>query len=644
MKVSLQTKLLLMCVALILAITIGISSTYYSLTKSDKRQESLRRIQIAFDIVLDGMKAMQSSSMDQVQAFLESNAKIPSAANRYNEGENILKDPRLINAHITSISIGIKNFSRQANSSMLAVYALDKRLLLLYQRVQEQEVIGAYVQTEAGQDNFLSLENPTSQEMMKLWMGDVPIPDRPLPEGVASSYNGDIPVSIQSELFRNEQQLGIRVSAPIVYLDRTVGVLVSEVLFTQSLVERYASLSQTEINFFAGTQRNLGTLAPQAELESEALEQFAACETLVSDGRGELSISPVSFGEQNYFQGACALTNSRETIGSITVNLSQQIEQQAIRRIATAIVLVTGLTLLVAIAASVLFSRKAVKFIQQLLAYLDRFASGDLSEQFSGIYTGEFHEIQQKLNLMRRQLKEVITTTKTLSDKVAASSEALNVRAENMSKGAAQQAASAEEASASMEQMAANIRQNAENARQAETIALQSSDYAQEGAKIVTETVATMERIAKEIAIVEDIARQTRLLSLNATIEAARAQEHGKSFAVVAAEVRQLSDVVREAAEGINELANSSLQVSGKAGEMLDTLVPSIHNTAQLVQEITAATNEQSSGSAQINLAIQQLDHITQQSSSISHEIARTAEELADQALRLQRTIEFFQL
>ena len=150
--------------------------------------------------------------------------------------------------------------------------------------------------------------------------------------------------------------------------------------------------------------------------------------------------------------------------------------------------------------------------------------------------------------------------------------------------------------------------------------------------------------IAEKISIIEEIARQTNLLALNAAIEAARAGEHGKGFAVVAAEVRKLAERSGNAAGEISELSSSTVSISEKAGEMLTKLVPDIQRTAELVQEINAATGEQNSGAEQINKAIQQLDQVIQQNASASEEMASTSEELSSQAQQLQQTMGFFRV
>ncbi|MBU8891949.1 MAG: hypothetical protein KOO66_04170, partial [Bacteroidales bacterium] len=151
-----------------------------------------------------------------------------------------------------------------------------------------------------------------------------------------------------------------------------------------------------------------------------------------------------------------------------------------------------------------------------------------------------------------------------------------------------------------------------------------------------------MKEIAEKIQIVNDIAFQTNILALNAAVEAARAGEHGKGFAVVAAEVRKLAERSKVAADEINVVSKSGVEISDKAGKQLEAVVPEMEKTVKLVQEISASSQEQNSGSDQINSAVQQLSQVTQQNAAASEELATSAEELASQADQLKDVISFF--
>jgi methyl-accepting chemotaxis protein len=153
-----------------------------------------------------------------------------------------------------------------------------------------------------------------------------------------------------------------------------------------------------------------------------------------------------------------------------------------------------------------------------------------------------------------------------------------------------------------------------------------------------------MKQIASKISIIGEISRQTNLLALNAAIEAARAGEHGKGFAVVASEVRKLAERSQKAAAEITDLSSTSVAVAEKAGELLGRILPDVQKTAELVQEITAASREQDTGTTQISKAIQQLNQVIQQNASAAEQMAATSEELASQAGRLQSTIGFFKV
>jgi methyl-accepting chemotaxis protein len=228
------------------------------------------------------------------------------------------------------------------------------------------------------------------------------------------------------------------------------------------------------------------------------------------------------------------------------------------------------------------------------------------------------------------------------AEEVAAGSEQMSSTAEVLARGASDQASSVEESSSSMEEMTAGIAQNAENAKQTESIALRAAEDARQSGSAVNEAVKAMKEIAEKISIIQEIARQTDLLALNAAIEAARAGEHGKGFAVVASEVRKLAERSQEAATEITEISAKSTEVAEKAGNMLEALVPDIQKTADLVQEIAAASTEQSSGADQVNKALQQLDQVVQQNSAASEEMASTAEELSGQAQQLQAVVAYF--
>ncbi len=309
-------------------------------------------------------------------------------------------------------------------------------------------------------------------------------------------------------------------------------------------------------------------------------------------------------------------------------------------------IMIAGLlvALVVGVLCAVVITRAITGPVRQGVAFAQAIAAGDLGAQIDVRQRDEIGQLAAALQEMVAKLSEVVGEVQSAGENVASGSEELSASSESLSQGATEQAASVEEISSSMEEMAANIRQNAENAQQTEKIAVQSAQDAEAGGKAVTETVGAMRDIAAKISIIEEIARQTNLLALNAAIEAARAGEHGKGFAVVAAEVRKLAERSGAAAAEISELSSSSVEVAERAGEMLTKMVPDIRRTAELVQEITAASNEQNSGAEQINKAIQQLDQVVQQNASASEEMASTSEELSSQAGQLQQTIAFFRL
>jgi methyl-accepting chemotaxis protein len=258
-------------------------------------------------------------------------------------------------------------------------------------------------------------------------------------------------------------------------------------------------------------------------------------------------------------------------------------------------------------------------------------------EHFHAELCGKFNEL---IDTVSRTIAEVRTAANELTSAVGQVSETST----SLSMAASEQAANVDKTSASLQQISQSVRQNADSATLTDGIATAAAREAEDGGKAVAQTVDAMKSIATKISVIFDIAYQTNLLALNAAVEAARAGEHGRGFAVVAAEVRTLAERSQVAAQEIGTLAGSSVDLAERAGKLLSAMVPSIKKTSGLVQEIAAASGEQSQGVMLISDAMNQLNSGTQQTAAASEELSATAEELSSQARQLQSLMDYFKL
>lgn len=296
--------------------------------------------------------------------------------------------------------------------------------------------------------------------------------------------------------------------------------------------------------------------------------------------------------------------------------------------------------------------------LQDAVQHFSRMAEGDLSQAVADRGRNEIGQLFTAMRDMQDKLAHTVATVRHSSESIHVGAREIASGNTDLSSRTEQQAASLEETASSMEELTSTVRQNADNARQGSTLAQEASATAGRGGEVVDEVIETMHGIAASsqkvteiIGVIDSIAFQTNILALNASVEAARAGEQGRGFAVVASEVRSLASRSAEAAKEIKalieasaaQIAHGSTLVEG-AGTTMQDIVASVRRVTDIVDEITAASQEQSSGIEQVNQAVAQMDQVTQQNASLVQEAAAASASLEAQAAQLAAAVAIFRL
>ena len=321
-------------------------------------------------------------------------------------------------------------------------------------------------------------------------------------------------------------------------------------------------------------------------------------------------------------------------------NRAEKIEVQALMNTAVISIVAIALILIIGLIIAVGVRRK----LKSAIVSIDRFASGDLTEELAISGKDEIGDVMRSMSSMKEKLINFVVELDALSNDLSSNAAELTQAADEVSQNSADQASSVQETSTSMEEMATSIRQNAEAANQGDQTASKIAEDATSCSQAMDKTATSMKTIAEKITAVEEITKKIELLALNASVEAARAGEYGKGFAVVASEVSKLAELSKQSASDIQLSSVEGKEMSESTNAMLQTLIPEIEKARDLVQSINAASEEQSSAASQVNTAVQTLDAAIQNNSTASQQLARTATTVAGYAPQLENTVAFFKI
>lgn len=617
MRASIKTKLLLMCIVLVLLSISGLSVAYYVITRRDKQRESQQRIQIASEIVLHDLTDRIQTYTEESEGFLETDLTLPLIPSLYQQDETQVGNVPFITSFLVRLAQRLKEFGHQVAVDRAVVYAANKRLLALYQRDGKQELVGGYVISETGSDAYFDLADP-SQVSTWLVLDQKPIPDAPLPPGIAPYYEGDIPESVSMGLFTGDHTLGLRAVIPLYESEKLVGVMVSDILYTQAMVDRYALLSKIDVNLFAENHLSVGTLLAQKTLESSAIEEMGLCEDIL-DAQHPMKISSITFEQQDYYQGGCAFTDVQgEIAGALTISLSQDLVVQEVKKIRTVVMTISGIVLGVAFSLSLIFSRNITRSIHNIVDVIVAAAGGDLRRTAVVTSQDEIGSLAGKLNQMITQLRTITRQVQDAAHGVNAGADTILQDVNALIQHMEQQSDSVDNATVSIDKIKQFIDAVAQSTSELLSAAAQILTSIQQTRASIGEVTTSTGSLTETLYLISDSVDQVNQAVKQIAENAGQLDTVARQTDTEIRNIDQSLKDVSHNADDTQQLARETMDAatSGKASveasmQGMIELKDVVSHTAQIIREVN-------SWGEQVSSILNIVDEITEQTSLLA--------------------------
>ncbi len=615
-KISIRTKLLALCLLLVMLTTVSISIAYYNMTRQDKHRESRQRIRIALDIIFDDLLSQRREYVKQFQEFMKRDIRLGWITSYIEQEPKEVGSPQFIVSSLSKVVEDFKSFGSLISANRLLLYGSDKRLLAAYQREGSLETVGGYVISSTGQDTYLPMDDFSYISSM-LYQKE-PIPDNPLPDEISPFYEEDFPTITTAQLFRERELLGLRISAPIYYTEENrTGVFVGEILYTYDMIKRFASLTETAVNFFAGTEFSIGTLPSQKQIDADVLEYAVECDALLNR-QALFEVIPATFDTQHYYQGQCVLKEGGESLGAITVSFSQEIEKQAIAKIFVTVFTIAAIVGGVAFALSILFSRRTIHAIHETVAVIVSAAEGDLRQTARVVSRDELGMLAMKLNQMITQLRTVSGQVQQASNSVNSTADSILQQMELLIKNMEQQSGTVDNTTLAIKKIREFIENVSQNTNTLLSAAAQILSSIQETRASVAEVTTSTDSLTTDLFLISSSVDQINQTMKQIGDHTEQLQEIARETETEVHHIDQSLQNVSVNADQAQQFAKATMDAAIHGQKSVEASMNGMDELKEVVLKTAGIIEEVNTWTERISSILNMVDDIAEQTSLLS--------------------------